>query len=131
MKGDTGPKPRRKRGAAEAPRAAPDDVAEVAAVDLGSNSFHMMVARSSSGQLQVLDRLREAVRLAGGLDARNRLTEHAQERALECLKRFGQRLHGIPAQRVRVVGTNTLRKLQDGAHFIGRRRAPRWDTRSR
>ncbi|MDI3260637.1 MAG: exopolyphosphatase [Sinobacteraceae bacterium] len=91
---------------------------EVAAVDLGSNSFHMLVARESGGQLQVLDRLREAVRLAAGLDAQGRLSAAAQARALECLSRFGQRLHGIPSQRVRVVGTNTLRRLQHGEAFI-------------
>jgi exopolyphosphatase/guanosine-5'-triphosphate,3'-diphosphate pyrophosphatase len=91
---------------------------EVAAVDLGSNSFHMMVARESGGQLQVIDRLREAVRLGAGLDAKNRLLPEAQARALDCLSRFGQRLHGIPAHRVRVVGTNTLRKLNDGGVFV-------------
>ncbi len=91
---------------------------EVAAVDLGSNSFHMMVARESGGQLQVIDRLRDAVRLGAGLDARNRLMPEAQVRALDCLSRFGQRLHGIPPQRVRVVGTNTLRRMQEGAGFI-------------
>jgi exopolyphosphatase/guanosine-5'-triphosphate,3'-diphosphate pyrophosphatase len=91
---------------------------EVAAVDLGSNSFHMMVARESGGQLQVVDRLREAVRLGAGLDARNRLGAEAQARALDCLSRFGQRLQGIPRQRVRVVGTNTLRRMQEGAGFV-------------
>ena len=99
-------------------RRAPESGGEVAAVDLGSNSFHMMVARDSGGQLQVLDRLREAVRLGAGLDNRNRLTPEAQTRAIDCLSRFGQRLHGIPAHRVRVVGTNTLRKMQEGGGFI-------------
>lgn len=104
-------KPLRRRGSRE-------PGGEVAAVDLGSNSFHMMVARESGGQLQVIDRLREAVRLGAGLDARNRLLPEAQERALDCLSRFGQRLHGIPPHRVRVVGTNTLRKLHDGGAFV-------------
>ena len=91
---------------------------EVAAVDLGSNSFHMLVAQDSGGQLRVLDRLREPVRLAAGLDDRRRLSSDAQGRALACLERFGQRLRGIPSSRVRVVGTNTLRRMQDGAAFI-------------
>jgi exopolyphosphatase/guanosine-5'-triphosphate,3'-diphosphate pyrophosphatase len=99
-------------------RKRPHPGAEVAAVDLGSNSFHMLVARDNSGQLQVLDRLREPVRLAAGLDERRRLRPEAQARALSCLERFGQRLRGIPPERVRVVGTNTLRRLQDGASFI-------------
>ena len=90
----------------------------IAAVDLGSNSFHMLVARDSGGQLQIIDRLREAVRLAAGLDADRHLSPEAQQRALACLTRFGQRLQGLPADRVRVAGTNTLRRMRDGAAFI-------------
>ena len=101
-------------------RAARAQVGEVAAVDLGSNSFHMLVARDSGGQLQLVDRLRDAVRLAAGLDPQRRLTADAEERALACLQRFGQRLSGIPKARVRVVGTNTMRRLQDGGAFIAK-----------
>lgn len=101
------------------PTAATDRAAgEVAAVDLGSNSFHMLVARDSGGQLQIIDRLRDAVRLAAGLDAERRLTPDVEARTLACLKRFGQRLRGIPAGRVRVVGTNTMRRLADGGAFM-------------
>jgi exopolyphosphatase/guanosine-5'-triphosphate,3'-diphosphate pyrophosphatase len=81
----------------------------LAAVDLGSNSFHMVVARHSHGQLVILDRLREMVRLAAGLDGSGRLDEAATERALRCLERFGQRLRAMHADSVRVVGTNALR----------------------
>ena len=112
MKNGTAPRSRRNGTAAR------EGGGEVAAVDLGSNSFHMVVARESGGQLQLIDRLREAVRLGAGLDAKNRLTPEAQTRALDCLSRFGQRLQGIPPHRVRVVGTNTLRKMQEGAAFI-------------
>lgn len=90
----------------------------LAAVDLGSNSFHMIVVRTDHGEFQVLDRLRETVRLAGGLDERNRLSAEARARALDCLDRFGQRLRAVPADGVRVVGTNTLRKARDNAGFI-------------
>ena len=54
----------------------------VAALDLGSNSFHMIVAQVENGRLQVLDRLQEMARLAGGLDARERLIPAAWARAL-------------------------------------------------
>ncbi|MCW8928591.1 MAG: Ppx/GppA family phosphatase, partial [Gammaproteobacteria bacterium] len=85
----------------------------IAAIDLGSNSFHMIVARESDGQLQVRDRLREMVRLAAGLDSRGHLDGAARQRALECLRRFGQRLAGFSPGSVRAVGTNTLRKARD------------------
>lgn len=92
---------------------------ELAAVDLGSNSFHLLVARiGEEGLLQVIDRLREPVRLAAGLDGRGHLEAAMRDRALACLERFGERLRYLPAHRVRVVGTNTLRELRDGEDFI-------------
>ncbi|MEO8445412.1 MAG: Ppx/GppA phosphatase family protein, partial [Gammaproteobacteria bacterium] len=99
------------------PAPAPD---VLAAVDLGSNSFHMVVARFDHGQLTVIDRLREMVRLASGLDARHRLTEASQQRALATLQRFGERLRDMQAGRVRVVGTNTLRKARVTGRFLQR-----------
>lgn len=91
----------------------------VAAVDLGSNSFHMIVAREAEdGQLHVLDRIKEMVQLGAGLDERNRLSKEARKRALECLERFGERLRGMPQGSVRAVGTNTLRMARDSGDFL-------------
>src|ERR1700678_4263746 len=95
----------------------------LAAVDLGSNSFHMVVARHSHGQLVIMDRLREMVRLAAGLDGSGRLYEAATERALRCLERFGQRLRAMRADSVRVVGTNALRTAKRKRWFLERARA--------
>lgn len=92
----------------------------VAAIDLGSNSFHMIVARIANDQVQMLDRLREMVQLAAGLDDKNRLSEESQQRALECLARFGQRLRQIPPSQLRIVGTNTLRQARNSAEFVSR-----------
>lgn len=93
---------------------------DVAAIDLGSNSFHMIVARIANEHVQVLDRLREMVQLASGLDDKNRLSEESQCRALDCLARFGQRLRHIPPQQLRIVGTNTLRQARNSADFLER-----------
>jgi exopolyphosphatase / guanosine-5'-triphosphate,3'-diphosphate pyrophosphatase len=92
----------------------------IAAVDLGSNSFHMIVAQVSERRLQVIDRLKEMVRLAAGLDERNFLSNEIMDQAIECLRRFGQRLRGIPSDKVRAVGTNTLRKARNRAKFLAR-----------
>jgi exopolyphosphatase/guanosine-5'-triphosphate,3'-diphosphate pyrophosphatase len=91
--------------------------ATLAAVDLGSNSFHLIVARLEDGQLHVIDRLREMVQLAGGFDAQKNLTQEAQERALNCLSRFAERLRDLPPGAVRAVGTNTLRRARNGNAF--------------
>ena len=98
--------------------AAPRDGDMLAALDLGSNSFHMVVAQQVLGQLRVVDRLRETVRMAEGLDARGGLSPEAQERALACLSRFGQRIADIPPAHVRVVATNTVRALRNPADFL-------------
>jgi exopolyphosphatase / guanosine-5'-triphosphate,3'-diphosphate pyrophosphatase len=103
------------------PRTKVPDV--IAAVDLGSNSFHMVVARYSHGQLIILDRLREMVRLGAGLDEQGRLQRDAMETALQCLQRFGQRLQDVKAESVRVVGTNTLRRAKRKGAFLDRARA--------
>jgi exopolyphosphatase / guanosine-5'-triphosphate,3'-diphosphate pyrophosphatase len=92
----------------------------MAAVDLGSNSFHMVVARTQDGEPSIVDRLREMVRLASGLDEQGFLNEASQERALACLRRFGQRLRDMRADQVRVVGTNTLRRAQNSEAFLAK-----------
>ena len=92
----------------------------VAAVDLGSNSFHMVVARVIAGQPHVVDRLRDRVALAGGIDAQKRLTPAIQVRALAALKIFGQRLAPMPPGSVRAVGTNALRQARNTRAFLAR-----------
>ncbi len=95
----------------------------VAAVDLGSNSFHMLVAQAGDNGLQVIDRIREPVRLAQGLAEDKTLRPEVQQRALDCLARFGQRLKNLPHHRVRIVGTNTLRRLRKSRSFIAKAEA--------
>jgi exopolyphosphatase/guanosine-5'-triphosphate,3'-diphosphate pyrophosphatase len=94
----------------------------IAAVDLGSNSFHMVVARRNDGELIILDRIREMVRLGAGLDERGRITPEAAELALACLGRFRERLSALEAGQVRAVGTNTLRRARRRAGFLARAR---------
>ncbi|HEX7417421.1 MAG TPA: exopolyphosphatase [Steroidobacteraceae bacterium] len=102
-----------------ASRAVPD---VLAAVDLGSNSFHLVVARYMHGQLVVIDRLREMVRLGAGMAEDGRLDKQVAARALACLERFGQRLRDMHADSVRVVGTNALRLARRKQAFLERAR---------
>jgi exopolyphosphatase/guanosine-5'-triphosphate,3'-diphosphate pyrophosphatase len=95
----------------------------VAAVDLGSNSFHLIVGRMIDSRIHVLDRLKEMVRLGGGLNAEGNLTEVACQRALDCLHRFGERIAKMPLDSVRVVGTNTLRRARNAKTFLLEARA--------
>jgi exopolyphosphatase/guanosine-5'-triphosphate,3'-diphosphate pyrophosphatase len=90
----------------------------IAAVDLGSNSFHMVVAKMVLGQLRIIDRLRETVRLAEGLDGQGGLGDDARQRALACLSRFGERVRDLPSHRVRAIATNTVRALREPRAFL-------------
>ncbi|MDC0661312.1 exopolyphosphatase [Marinobacter sp. SS21] len=92
----------------------------LAAIDLGSNSFHMVVARLVHGEIRTLEKMGEKVQLGAGLDDRNRLTEEAQQRALACLSRFAQRLSGMPSAGVQIVGTNALRVARNAGEFLQR-----------
>ncbi len=96
----------------------------VAGIDLGSNSFHMIVVRAEAdGRVHVLDKLKEPVRLALGLGEDRMIDAEAEGRALEALARFAQRLERLPAAHVRAVGTNTLRQAKNGAEFLKKARA--------
>ena len=89
-----------------------------AAVDLGSNSFHLVVSRYEHGAFRVVERQKEVVRLAAGLDENNNLSDEKAERALRCLREFAQLLRNIPKTNVRAVGTNALRRLNNSKKFI-------------
>ncbi len=92
----------------------------LAAIDMGSNSFHMVVARQVNGEIRTVEKMGEKVQLGAGLDANNNLTEEAQQRALACLSRFAQRLSGTPPEAVQIVGTNALRVARNTQQFIAR-----------
>jgi exopolyphosphatase/guanosine-5'-triphosphate,3'-diphosphate pyrophosphatase len=89
-----------------------------AAVDLGSNSFHMLIARVDQNRVETIDRVKEMVQIARGMKGRDGLDPAAQERALECLSRFAERLRDIPRAQVRAVGTKTLRTAKNTKKFI-------------
>ncbi len=108
----TGPSPKR---AGTETSAAWDTIA---AVDLGSNSFHMIIARVHEGHVHVVDRLRNQVQLRAGLQADGYLSEEARARGVDCLKRFGERVREIPVGNVRAVGTKTLRSAKNSDTFL-------------
>ncbi len=92
---------------------------QLGALDLGSNSFHLLVAREHQGHIQFLDKHKEMVRLAEGLDAdKQQMDDSVAARALACLGRFGERLRPLEPENVRIVGTNTLRQIGQSAKFI-------------
>jgi exopolyphosphatase/guanosine-5'-triphosphate,3'-diphosphate pyrophosphatase len=96
---------------------------QIAAVDLGSNSFRLEVGRVVDDQIYSLDSLKETVRLASGLTREKRLGDEAQQRGLDALGRFAERLRGFAPESVRAVATNTLRVARNAGDFIQRAEA--------
>jgi exopolyphosphatase/guanosine-5'-triphosphate,3'-diphosphate pyrophosphatase len=93
---------------------------QIAAVDLGSNTFRLQVGRVVDDQIYPLDTLKETVRLAFGLSNEKVLDEVSQERALVALSLFAERLRGFAPESVRAVATNTLRVAKNSVDFIRR-----------
>lgn len=96
---------------------------EFAAIDLGSNSFHMIVARIVNGSIQVLSRIKRRVRLAEGLDEQRVLNQAAIDRGIACLALFAKRLNGFSPENVKVVGTYTLRRAVNNGDFLQQAKA--------
>lgn len=99
----------------------------LAAVDLGSNSFRLSIARvvqhNGHAQIYAIDRLKDAVQLAAGLTSHKTLEPAVVERAIDVLKRYGERLEGFNPSRVRAVATNTFRVARDTAPILARAEA--------
>jgi exopolyphosphatase/guanosine-5'-triphosphate,3'-diphosphate pyrophosphatase len=89
-----------------------------AAIDLGSNSFHMLVVRKVNSSLQTVAKIKRKVRLAAGLDADNNLDQAALQRGWDCLSLFAEQLQDIPTENIRITGTATLRIAKNVAVFI-------------
>ena len=93
---------------------------QLAAIDLGSNSFRLEIGRAEGDHIYILDSMRNNTRIAAGLTQDKMLSDDAQARGLEALGQFAQRLRGFDAKCVRVVATNTLRVAKNASEFIGR-----------
>jgi len=90
----------------------------IAAIDLGSNSFHMVVAKMMHGELRIVDKLGEKVQLGAGLNESGEMTDEAKKRAIACLERFSQRIRELDAGSVQIVGTNALRAAKKKKAFL-------------
>lgn len=93
---------------------------EIAAIDIGSNSFHMVVARVVGHSLQIISRHKQRVHLASGLDEHNNLDQAAIQRGLNCLAMFAERLQGFEHDNVRIAATYTLRQARNAHVFLKR-----------
>lgn len=90
------------------------------AIDMGSNSFHMLMVQNINGTPRTISKVKRKVRLASGLDQDNMLDEAAMERGWQCLSLFAERLEHIPKRNIRVVSTATLRLAKNAEKFCAK-----------
>ncbi|MBF7072014.1 exopolyphosphatase [Glaciecola sp. MH2013] len=98
------------------------DVDLYAALDIGSNSFHLVIARVVAGSLQTVQKIKNKVRLADGLNSKNLLSEEAMERGLATLESMAESMQGLKPENVRVVATHTLRRARNARSFLAKAR---------
>ena len=96
----------------------PTDTNLYAVLDLGSNSFHLLIAKQDEQQLVYIDRVKDMVRLASYLNENDTISPEGIERALSSLRIFAERLSGIPSKNIRAIGTNTLRAASNTESFL-------------
>lgn len=96
----------------------PEEEQLLAAIDMGSNSFHLAIARLDHGEVRKVASMSEKVQLAAGLDEHNMLSQESIQRGLACLSRFVARLDAVPLPRLRIVATNALRQAENAEVFM-------------
>ena len=87
------------------------------AIDIGSNSFHMLITKIDHSELRPIDALSEKIQLGAGLHD-GKLSVASIKNGLACLSRFREMLSGLSNINVRAVGTNALRKAKNRQDFI-------------
>lgn len=93
---------------------------KLAAIDLGSNSFRLEIARVEGERIITEGSWKETIRLAAGIDKDGNLTPEAQNRGLNALARIAEKIRGMPRNHIRAVGTQTLRAAKNSQEFIER-----------
>ncbi|GAB1259047.1 hypothetical protein NBRC116494_35490 [Aurantivibrio plasticivorans] len=89
-----------------------------AVIDLGSNSFHLLIAEYCNDHFQAVARVSRKIQLAEGLNSSPYLSAPAISRGIECLKEFKSILLQYPIERQRVVATQALREAENASDFV-------------
>ena len=89
-----------------------------AAIDLGSNSFHMLIIRVNEDRIEIVDREKNMIQIAREINHKGELSQNGFDKAIECLEKFSERLRDIPKNHIRAVGTKTLRSISNAGTFL-------------
>jgi len=89
-----------------------------ACIDLGSNSFHLLIAQWHQGQVDIVERFSERVQLGEGVLSSGMISATAYQRGMACLKEFKQHMDLYPVTQYWALGTNTFRVAANAAQFV-------------
>jgi exopolyphosphatase/guanosine-5'-triphosphate,3'-diphosphate pyrophosphatase len=93
----------------------------VAAIDVGSNSLHMVIAQADpDGAITTLWRMKEMVGLGRISFPSRRLTAEAMDRAMATLKRFQEAAQRRQCEKILAVATSAVREAENGGDFLER-----------
>jgi len=91
----------------------------IAAIDLGSNSLHMVLADTDqAGAFRVVGREKEMVRLGSRTLSRGRLSAAAMKRAVDVLRAYKRLAETAGADKVLAVATSAVREARNGEDFL-------------
>ena len=96
----------------------PDGAGLYAALDLGTNSCRMLIARPTGRQFRVLDSFSKSVQLGLGLEASGRLSHGSMARTVQALRVCKRKLDQHGVGRMRLVATEACRRARNGADFM-------------
>jgi len=89
-----------------------------ACIDLGSNSFHLLIARWQDDRSEIVERFSNLVQLGEGVSLTGNISPAAFARGLECLKEFSEALTRHSVCKYWALGTNALRTADNAPEFI-------------
>jgi exopolyphosphatase/guanosine-5'-triphosphate,3'-diphosphate pyrophosphatase len=88
-----------------------------AVIDLGTNTFNLVIAEIVNGKINLLHSEKEGVAIGMGGINENRLSEDSIERAVTCLKRFKEKCDEFGVTEIKAIGTSAIRDAKNNAEF--------------
>jgi len=90
----------------------------IAAIDLGSNTFHLLIAEYNSSQIDIIYKTNKPVRLSENITQYNRIIPAAFERGKACLAEYKTIMDEFKVEKMHAVATSAIRSATNGQEFI-------------
>jgi len=91
---------------------------KLAIIDLGTNTFHLLIAEKQGDSFHIIHRDRQAVKIGKGGINRHMITDDGLARALKTLKEFKQKINTAGKAQIFAFGTSALRNAKNGSAIV-------------